>query len=102
MNASPNVISHPLVVPKPAAAGRPAGAVLPVDPLRDPAWDALVAAHPGGTFFHTAAWARVLAETYGHVPLYFCRRRRDRLDQLLPVMEVRSPFTGCRGVSLPF
>jgi hypothetical protein len=34
--------------------------------------------------------------------VYFCRRRRDRIDQLLPLMEVCSPLSGRRGVSLPF
>jgi CelD/BcsL family acetyltransferase involved in cellulose biosynthesis len=73
-----------------------------VNPLERPGWDDLVATHPGGSFFHTTAWARVLAASYGHAPFYFCRFDGNRLAELLPVMEVSSPFTGRRGVSLPF
>lgn len=102
MHALPRVMPHALAPQSPAQLRRPAGVLVPCDPLDEPAWDALVAAHPDASCFHTAAWARVLHDTYGHTPAYFCRRRRDRLDQLLPVMEVNSPFTGRRGVSLPF
>jgi len=45
---------------------------------------------------------RVLRETYGHVPLYAARFAGGQLEGLLPLMEVSSPFTGRRGVSLPF
>jgi hypothetical protein len=34
--------------------------------------------------------------------MYFCRLTGGRLEALLPVMEVSSPWTGRRGVSLPF
>jgi hypothetical protein len=73
-----------------------------LDPLTHPGWDSLVDAHPESSFFHGSAWARVLQETYGHRPLYFCRLENGRLKELLPVMEVSSPWTGRRGVSLPF
>ena len=77
---------------------RPVG----INPLLYPGWDFLVSAHPGSSFFHRTAWARVLHETYGHLPIYFCRFADGQLEELLPVMEVSSPWTGCRGVSLPF
>jgi hypothetical protein len=73
-----------------------------IDPLLCPGWDSLVEAHPGSSFFHRAAWARVIHETYGHLPVYFCRFVDGQLEELFPVMEVSSPWTGCRGVSLPF
>ncbi|MGO8927565.1 MAG: lipid II:glycine glycyltransferase FemX [Limisphaerales bacterium] len=73
-----------------------------VNPLQYPAWDALLDARPDSSFFHGAAWARVLHETYGHRPVYVCRFASGRLRELLPIMEVSSPFTGRRGVSLPF
>ena len=41
-------------------------------------------------------------ETYGHKPFYVCRFADGRLEELLPIMEVSSPITGRRGVSLPF
>ena len=73
-----------------------------LDPLRYTGWDSLLAGQAEASFFHTAAWAEVLKRTYGHVPVYFCQFVNDRLTGLLPVMEVGSPFTGRRGVSLPF
>jgi CelD/BcsL family acetyltransferase involved in cellulose biosynthesis len=73
-----------------------------LDPLTHPSWDSLVAALPGSSFFHGSAWARVLQETYGHRPFYFCRLTNGRMEELLPVMEVSSLWTGRRGVSLPF
>jgi CelD/BcsL family acetyltransferase involved in cellulose biosynthesis len=73
-----------------------------VNPLEYPNWDTLLSSHRESSFFHGAAWARVLRATYGHRPKYFCEISDGRLQKLLPVMEVSSAITGCRGVSLPF
>ena len=73
-----------------------------IDPLSFAGWDQLLATHNESQFFHTAAWARVLNETYGHRPLYFSAIADGQLRALLPVMEVSSRVTGRRGVSLPF
>src|SRR4030095_495769 len=57
---------------------------------------------PDATLFHSAEWARVLAETYGYTPQYVsCSIPRGAVA-FLPLMEVRSLFTGKRGISLPF
>jgi hypothetical protein len=82
-------------------AGR-TGKPVAIDPLQYPAWDSLLAPHPESSFFHRSAWARVLHDTYGHQPAYFCRFAAGQLAELLPVMEVSSRWTGRRGVSLPF
>ncbi len=73
-----------------------------VNPLEHSKWDALLADHPEAHVFHGTAWARVLHETYGHKSVCICRFRGGQLKQLLPLMEVSSPLTGRRGVSLPF
>ena len=73
-----------------------------VDPTCDPSWDRLASSHIGFTFFHCAAWMRVLCKTYGHKPLAFYCSRRGQPRALLPLLEVASPFTGIRGVGLPF
>jgi hypothetical protein len=52
--------------------------------------------------FHLSAWARVLSETYGHRPFYLKIMVEGEAVALVPLMEVRSPVTGLRGVSLPF
>jgi hypothetical protein len=73
-----------------------------VNPLKRADWDALVATHSRSTVFHGSGWARVLAESYGHVPVYICRFDEGRLVEALPLMEVSSWWKGRRGVSLPF
>ena len=73
-----------------------------LDPLRGPDWDHAVALHAESTCFHTSAWARVLHQTYKHQPFYLQFFDRRRLAALIPLMEIRSSFTGCRGVCLPF
>src|SRR5437016_660412 len=72
------------------------------DPINDPGWDHVVALHRDAGCFHTSAWAKVLHQTYNHLPFYLQFSRRHRLVALIPLMEVRSLFTGCRGVCLPF
>ena len=44
----------------------------------------------------------MLQRTYRHVPLFAARFADGQLRTLLPLMEVASPWTGRRGVSLPF
>jgi len=73
-----------------------------VNPMNNPGWDEMVMAAEGWTLFHTTAWARVLHETYQYRPVYFVVRDAGRLLALVPMMEVDSPLTGRRGVSLPF
>lgn len=73
-----------------------------VNPLDHSGWDDCIANERGGSLFHTTIWARVLQETYGHKPVYVCQALGGKFQQLLPIMEVSSPWTGLRGVSLPF
>jgi hypothetical protein len=72
------------------------------DPVRNPGWDHLIALHRDAGCFHTSAWAKVLHQTYKHHPFYLRFSRGRRLAALIPLMEVRSPLTGRRGVCLPF
>ena len=73
-----------------------------LDPLHDADWDRLVVSHPDGNFFHSAVWAKVLVKTYGHKPFYLAFFRRRQPVALVPIMEIKSPFTGRRGICLPF
>jgi Acetyltransferase (GNAT) domain len=73
-----------------------------INPINDGTWDQKMLACPGGTFFHSRSWARVLVDSYGYTPLYFTILDGERIAGLLPVMEVDSRLTGKRGVSLPF
>ncbi len=78
------------------------GAARRLSPLEHPNWDALLTSRPDFSFFHGAAWARVLAETYGFTPHYFFSGRAEAPEALLPLMEVDSWLTGRRGAALPF
>lgn len=73
-----------------------------INPLERPDWDDQLLAFENASVFHSAPWARVLAETYGYKPTYFTAVEDGRVKALIPVMEVRSFLTGKRGVSLPF
>jgi len=73
-----------------------------VDPCAEAAWDEEALSHADGTVFHSSAWARVLARTYGHRAQYCRFSNGGKLIALVPLMELRSPLSGSRGVSLPF
>lgn len=73
-----------------------------VNPLEQAGWDRQIATFPNATFFHSAAWARVLYETYGYQPLYLATAEGEGFTGILPLMGVDSWLTGKRGVSLPF
>jgi len=84
-------------------ANRPVDvAVQGVNPAQHPDWDKLLALHPRRSFFHGAAWAKVLESTYGFTPTYFAINKAGAIQALLPLMEVDSWLTGRRGVALPF
>lgn len=57
----------------------------------------LLTRRPDFSFFHGAAWAQALTETYGFTPAWLAEGQA-----LLPLMEVDSWLTGRRGVALPF
>jgi hypothetical protein len=55
-----------------------------VDPTTDPDWDALVASHSDSTFFHSAAWTKVLCKTYGHKPASLLVSKNGEPAALVP------------------
>jgi hypothetical protein len=73
-----------------------------VNPLADSNWEKMITMHRDATIFHSTAWARVLADTYGHRPCYAQMSLNGTLQALIPIMEVKSMLTGARGVCLPF
>jgi hypothetical protein len=95
----------PFTVDYSFAEAKPSGKSLQIrilDPVHEPGWDHVVALHRDANCFHTSAWAKVLHQTYSHRPFYLQFACGRRLAALIPLMEVRSPFTGRRGVCLPF
>ncbi|MBU0481705.1 MAG: GNAT family N-acetyltransferase [Proteobacteria bacterium] len=74
-----------------------------INPIDSPRWDERILATGRATFFHSAAWAATLAETYRYRPCYFALLTDDQeIRAMVPLMEVQSFITGRRGVSLPF
>jgi len=71
-------------------------------PLEDSQWDARLSSCRSASFFHSSAWASVLHDTHGFVPVYFTFGDAKGLKSLLALMEVDSWLTKRRGVSLPF
>lgn len=74
----------------------------PLNPADYPDWDNLLKTNSAASFFHCSSWSKVLTDTYKYTPLYFTSVVNNRLQRLIPVMEINSILTGNRGVSLPF
>jgi hypothetical protein len=73
-----------------------------INPLESENWDEFALASRKSTIFHSAAWAKVLHDSYNYRPIYFAQINNSKFRNLIPLMEVSSLFTGRRGVSLPF
>ena len=73
-----------------------------IDPTLYPDWNEMIASSPEYTFFHSSNWAAVLRDSYRYEPLYFMSRRESKIAALIPIMEIKSPLTGSRGVGIPF
>jgi len=78
-------------------------AVVTIDPLTDPRWDAFVEQHPLAWVTHTSAWANVLTASFPQLePKYLCMVDASGIRAALPLYLVRSRLTGARLVSMPF
>ena len=73
-----------------------------LDPTTIPHWNDLLISKFSYPFFLTREWAQVMSTVYQYTPKYLAALENNDLTSLLPVMEVNSPLTGIRGVSLPF
>ena len=73
-----------------------------INPIEIPDWDSLLLRNGDYSFFHSSAWAKALKKSYGCDPVYFASIEASQISLLMPFMNVVSPLTGRRGVSLPF
>lgn len=64
-------------------------------------WDRFVCEHPKGTFFHLTGWKRVLEQTFGYEPLYFCTERGGRITGVAPFFGVSNWMVGRCLISVP-
>ncbi len=90
-----------------AIPGRPGGDTrvsgLKICDSDDQAWRVFLESRPEATVFHHPAWSALMANAYGYRP--FVVVQVDDVGQIeagLPLLEVRSPLTGHRFVSVPF
>lgn len=67
-----------------------------------PTWDALVEAHPEGSFFHRFAWQDVMSGGLGHRTHFLVAMRGDVLDGIMPLVETKSLLFGHNLSSMPF
>ena len=74
----------------------------PLDETREPAWDAFVSTMPDGSFFHLAAWARVIVRAFGHRPHYTLAERDGSIVGILPLAQVKTRLFGNTLISVPF
>jgi hypothetical protein len=78
------------------------GVVRRFSPLKVPNWDELLTSRPDFSFFHGTAWLKVLVESYGFSPEFFCLGPVGKADAVLPLVETDSWLRGRRAVALPF
>ena len=74
----------------------------PFDEKAEAAWDGFVTAHAAGTFFHRAAWSRVIARAFGHTAHYVMAERDGAIVGVLPLVHVKSLLFGQALISSPF
>ena len=65
-------------------------------------WDQIILDFPNYSIFHSSSWLKVLAESYGYIPLALIVKQEEKIEMILPLFEVKSFLTRKRGVSLPF
>jgi FemAB-related protein (PEP-CTERM system-associated) len=65
-------------------------------------WDAFVRACPSATFFHLAAWQRILRRQFGHEGYFLYAERDGVLEGVLPLAQNKSRLFGHALVGLPF
>ncbi len=73
-----------------------------LDDASAPAWDAFVDAMPEGTFFHRAAWSRVIQKAFGHRTFFAFAERDGAITGVLPLAQVKTLLFGNTLVSNPF
>jgi FemAB-related protein (PEP-CTERM system-associated) len=65
-------------------------------------WERFVAACPEATFFHRAAWRRILAGTFGQRPYFLYAEEAGEVRGILPLARQKSLVFGDSLISAPF
>ena len=71
--------------------------------ITDQSWLDFLLKQENAVIFHHPSWSGLLAECYGYRPFVLVSLdEAGRVDGGIPLMDVRSPLTGRRWISLPF
>ncbi len=73
-----------------------------ISPVETGLWAEAIAAVDEGSRFLCSEWTQLLQKTYGYEPRLIVLRSQQQIAAVLPYVIVNSPFTGTRGISLPF
>ncbi len=65
-------------------------------------WDEYVHSHAEGSFFHRAAWRKVIERAFGHKTYFMYVENEGRIVGVLPLAHVKSMIFGNSLSSLPF
>lgn len=65
-------------------------------------WDAFVAGCPEATFFHRAAWQKIITEVFRHNAYFLYVEDEGGIRGILPLAHVRSLLFGNALIALPF
>jgi CelD/BcsL family acetyltransferase involved in cellulose biosynthesis len=69
----------------------------------DPHWITFVESNADAGIFHHPAWSQLMVECYGYRPFIIAVPEKGaKFAAGVPLMEINSPITGRRWVSLPF
>jgi FemAB-related protein (PEP-CTERM system-associated) len=66
------------------------------------AWDDFVRTTAGGTFFHLSAWARVIADSFGHAAHYALAEQDGAVVGVLPLVRMKTLLFGDLPASTPY
>ena len=76
--------------------------IRPLDESNAAAWDAFVHARREGSFFHLSAWARVIAQSFGHATHYVLAEQDGAVVGVLPLGRMKTLLFGDLLASTPY
>jgi FemAB-related protein (PEP-CTERM system-associated) len=76
--------------------------IRPLSETNAGAWDAFVRARPEGSFFHLSAWARVIAQSFGHTTHYVLAEQDGAVVGVLPLARMKTRLFGDLLASTPY
>lgn len=76
---------------------------LPDAPEQDDAgWTEFVTRNPAANLYHTLLWRELIAEVFGHRPVYLLAERGGSVCGVAPMFLVKAPMFGSKLISLPY